>query len=324
MRSTRSGTPATKWAETVRRGAACFVSLAAVIAAISVPSGAVRGSGSVYLSTTQEVADAIRRSPSAVVASYVLSLHTRVALALAAAGKAGGNEVLVLDSNPYDPTGNGEIKAADAVTRSALHAAHVRVLDSSKDLHLKAALVGNRVVYLCDRNFDDHDSLILASTDLDDYNAVVMAIRGQTDGSDHLRVRKADALAMEASMIGQGSGPMSFESESFGNRNPVYDALLARAQHGDNVRIILARREYESTPRERAAVRELQSAGAKVHIGSTNEKIYVDSGQAWLGSANATAGVPDQTDWGYGTTDPTIHNSLQAQFSANFQAATPL
>jgi hypothetical protein len=41
-------------------------------------------------------------------------------------------------------------------------------------------------------------------------------------------------------------------------------------------------------------------------------------------STNSTAGVPDQTDWGYGTTDPAIQKSLQAQFSSNFQASTPI
>jgi hypothetical protein len=316
----RSGKPVTQWAETVRRGAACFVSLAAVIAVVTLPSEAVRGSGSVYLSTTSEIADAIRRSPSAVVAAYVLSLHTQVAEALAAAGQAGGNEVLVLDSNPYDPTGNGQIKAADGLTRSALHAAHVHVLDSSKDMHLKAVLVLGHV-FLCDRNFDDHDSLVLASADPDDYNAVVLAIRGQMDGSEHLRVRKADALALEAQLIQSGSGPVSFESESFGNRNPVYDALLMRAQRGDAVRMVLARAEYSTTPRERAVVGALMVAGIKVRIGSTNEKIFVESGHAWLGSANATAGVPDQTDWGYGTDDPTIRSQLQSHFDNNFQAA---
>ena len=64
--------------------------------------------------------------------------------------------------------------------------------------------------------------------------------------------------------------------------------------------------------------------GARVRIGTSGEKLALDGSNAWIGSANATRGLPNQIDFGFIFHNREIAAQLRAQYEKNWNAATPL
>jgi hypothetical protein len=154
------------------------------------------------------------------------------------------------------------------------------------------------------------------------YNPTVLAaIEGRMGTYGQFTTRKLDSLLAEAQMLGvHHSTAVYVETESFSGGTAVYDVLLARARMGDRITLVVARSEYDETAPEREAIAALIANGqpGKVHVyaSSQTEKIAIDGGAGWTGSSNATVG-PEQVDWGYTFSDPSMLATLQSNLLAN-------
>jgi PLD-like domain len=227
---------------------------------------------------------------------------------------------VVLDGHAF-----GAAQRANLATGLELRAAGVQVEYTQEPLHMKAAIVDN-AMYLSDRNWTTRarSEIVVADAIPADRPVVSQAIFGKAGANGHLWTRKADALAAEARLLTKNaSHDVAVETESFGSGTSVYDALLTRRKRGDRVRLIVAKlemRQKNSSP-EHAAITRLTAAGVEVRVGNSGEKIALDGENGWLGSANATRGLPNQIDWGM-TTTATDTETLRRQFEENWNAAS--
>lgn len=298
-------------------------SIFAIVAFLLLLGSARRSAaGVVTITDMRTLVAAVERSRAATVSSYVLPSSSALARALVRAAKKGSDVVLVLDSETIGPGARQSV----ANTVRTLGRAGVKIRMSSGPLHLKAALIDQRVVYLSDRNFTSTGAIIVSSSDPDDYNAVLDAMyHGPRAGSARLRVYKKDSLALEASIIANGSGPVSVETESMSAGNAAYDALVRRARRS-HVRLIVSADELEDGhhQREQQEVAELRRDGVDVRVGRSNEKILVQSDSGYVGSANLSGGsaaVQDQPDWGMAVDPGPVLDALRQHFEDDWTVA---
>lgn len=163
----------------------------------------------------------------------------------------------------------------DAGTLADLHEHGVRVVDGPKvgpdSIHAKIAVIDDRVFY-DDRNWrssQGHD--IIIRSDIDE----------TTLASD-----KAHTIADEATLVRFGPGhDVLVATESFGP-GPVADALLERAQRGDDVRLVY--NPFEMTRGRDRVLAALRQAGVRIAVSDANHKFACTGDRAWVGSANAT------------------------------------
>jgi hypothetical protein len=275
------------------------------------PSG-----GDITIVTMDNVVCAIASAHTVTATTFTLSTHTHFAQALEAAHARGASVTLELDSEAF-----GGALTTNNATAAAFKAQGIGIIYSQGPLHAKVALIDHLLV-LSDRNWDNEGGFIVTDTNEDDRNVVAQLLRGQGGSDSHFWTIKGDALAAEAKVIANGTGPnLAYESESFGGGNVVYDALMARARSGTHVRVIVAAQEYTTTPAERDAIAALKAAGVQVKIGSTNEKLAITPGTIWFGSTNSTIGLANQEDWGMITSDPGLQSSIANRFEQNWAAA---
>ncbi|MDP9017350.1 MAG: hypothetical protein M3N19_03380 [Candidatus Eremiobacteraeota bacterium] len=280
----------------------------------------------IALSSTSEVVAAMQHAHSITLTAYVMR-SGQVLNALESAAKRGARVQLKLEATPYgDPSGDLRQGNIDAAERLRGAGASVRLVDQDGQapLHMKAAVIDRAVAYLDDRNWPgDGLDTIVRDTDARDVNAVLGAISDRGGQPAPLATRKDAALLREARTIYQSADAherISVESESFGYGR-IYAALLTVARGRTPVRLLVAQRDV--TPKSQPALLRLQKAGVDVRVGATDEKMAVAQTQAWLGSANATAGVPSQIDWGLRIFERSNIAGLQSRFERNWAAAKP-
>lgn len=270
-----------------------------------------------------EIFERIAAAKTITIAAYSLKDTSPIVADLAAAADRGARASVALSR------GFGMFVSTNRATAAFLENHHVRVhiLESTTEsTHVKVAIIDGEV-YLSDRNWSPSDTrqIVIHDTVPGDRVLVERAILGDPGQNDHLWMRKADALAAEAEMLHvRHSNLVRVSSESFGPGTPVFDELLARAEAGDHIELLVAPSEYRHTGREQIAVADLQSHGVEVRLSTADEKVAIDGDFVWLGSTNATHGVPNQIDFGMRTSDKEIAHRLTAQFDAEWLSATLL
>ncbi|GAC1394314.1 MAG: hypothetical protein NVSMB31_14600 [Vulcanimicrobiaceae bacterium] len=280
----------------------------------------------IALSSTAALVAAMQHARSISLTAYVMR-PCRVLNALESAAKRGVRVHVALEAVPYgDPAGDLRQGNLDAAARLSRAGADARLVDQvgNAPMHMKAAVIDNATAFLDDRNWpDDGMDSIITDTDARDVGEVLSAIAGHGSNSAPLATQKDAAIRREARTIYQSADAherISVESESFGYGR-IYAALLAAAREQTPVRLIVAQRDI--TSRTEPALVRLMQAGVEMRIGANDEKMAVAQSQAWLGSANATSGVPNQTDWGLRIFDRATITGLQARFERNWAAASP-
>jgi len=285
-------------------------------------AGAAWSSGNgndIQIITMEDVVDAISRAKTVTATAFTLSRRSDFAHALEADHARGAAVTVELDSDAF-----GGARRSNEITAAAFRAEGIGIIYSQGPLHAKVAMIDHQLV-MSDRNWDNDGGFIILDRSKDDRNVIAALLRGHPSSNSHFWTVKGDALVAESHVIGNDRGAsVDFESESFGGNNVVYDALMARARGGAHVRVIVAAQEYDSTPSEREAILELKTAGVAVRIGSTNEKLGLTGSTSFFSSANATAGLPDQIDWGMTTTDRGLMSQLSARYQRNWDQASPV
>jgi phosphatidylserine/phosphatidylglycerophosphate/cardiolipin synthase-like enzyme len=232
----------------------------------------------VSLASVGDLSEHIRNACSVELDVYVLR-NPLLLYSLEAASERGASVSVRLGS-----PGDAPERAANAAAMRALSAAGARVTAEAgfgpSALHAKVAIVDD-TVYLDDRNFTGEES------------ETIVACR--PPNRDYERTKSA-ALADEAKMLRADSGhDVILSTEALGP-GPVVDALIERARRGDRVRVM-----YNPEARDRAslqAVAHLRAAGVQLRASPENHKIAVSGDTAWIGSANASPGAPEQREWG--------------------------
>lgn len=252
--------------------------------------------------------------------------------ALERAADRGAQVWVRVEGAPYDPGGRAELAASNAAAVDALVAhgadAALSVGAPRASLHMKAAVVDGQV-FLDDRNWPQHGpNTVVSTTDVGDVAVMRGALAGERAANQHLATWKGQAIQLELDVIAAGAGDaISCETESFGS-GPLASALEQRARTGTHVRLLVAARDLRANARESAELRRMAQAGVQVRIesggqGDSDEKFCVASGNAWIGSANATGAFPDTVDWGVRTKDAAIATALRARFDQAWSAALP-
>ena len=262
----------------------------------------------ITLSGTAELVAAIGRARSVELQAYVLR-PGRVLDALAAAAGHGARVTVRLECAPYaDPSGDLAAQNARVVKTLSREGADARLVDcdGTAPAHLKSARVDG-TIFLDDRNWPD------------DGRDTIVRVAGGASYATH----KDDALRREARTIYRAADrgdAVDVETESFGFGR-IYAALKYAAQHS-KVRLLVSQRDV--TARSRPALERLRAAGVDVRAGPDDEKMAVSGSEVWLGSANASAGVPEQSDWGMRIFEPPVVGAMRARFERNWEGAAAL
>jgi hypothetical protein len=293
----------------------------------------------IALSDRPAVLAAIDRARSVSLSAYILPVS--VTDRLAAAARRDARVELALARYPVGDTPD-ERRCLAQANRDAVdtvrRAGGMAMLVSPRDpLHLKAALIDDRVAYLDDRNWsDDGPQTILADDDTDDVAIVRDALARRASGNEHLRTVKPESLALERSVLERaGDATLDVETESFGI-GPIYDALEQRAAAHQATRLLVCDRELGQAQRranraglppvEIRALDRLSLDGVDVRVTPAGEKMALGSAEAWIGSTNATrdwGSTARQLDWGMTVSDPAIAAALRARFQRTWEAALP-
>ncbi len=218
--------------------------------------------------------------------------------ALIAAAANGSQVSVVLDGAfPFDSTGARARANAQLAADLRADGVAARITGANEAAHTKAAVIDD-VAWLNDRNFPSSgpDTLVR-----DDEAADVAAVRdrisGGTSNSDRIAFTKGAALALEARVLADAPpGELEVATENFGY-GTVYGILKRRAEGGDHIRLLVDAREA-ARGKDREALAHLARAGVEVRVRNDNDKIALAGRQAWIGSANPTHPLPEQSDWG--------------------------
>lgn len=249
----------------------------------------------ISLSSVSEVATRVAQAHETILSAYVLSPRGRMAAALRRAASHGAHVHVVLDG-----VAQGSVFGENLRHAASLRADGIRVDLTRLPLHAKAAVVDS-TVYLTDRNWasNSRSEIVLRDDDAGDKAIVLRAMLGQSGGNAHFSTRKRDALALEAQAIAQSQAVgIDVETEAYTVGTSVEAEMLRSAAAGHHVRFLVAVREYAHSGREQRALARLRQHGIDARVTRASEKMAVSGSVAWVGSANATPGVPDQIDWG--------------------------
>lgn len=287
--------------------------------------------------TTAEALSAIGQAHRIVLSAYLLR-QGQLLDAVEAAARRGAAVTVRLERRPYggnDSAVQAQLSAQNQAAAAAILAAggDAQVVQRSDadgkplPLHMKA-LVCDGVAYLDDRNFPgDGEDTIVRDDFPRDVAAVTAAIEGKraAQTSRFFWTEKDRALSGETRLLyeAQNAKHVDVESESFGY-DGAYAGLKMLAAKGVQCRLLVSERDL-TTPQAKAALQKLKEDGVRVRIGDFDEKMsVVDGTRAWVGSANATRGFPQETDWGLRTDRPDVVQTLESHFNAYWNAAKPV
>jgi hypothetical protein len=293
----------------------------------------------IALSDRPAVLAAIDRARSVSLSAYILP--PAVTERLAAAARRGARVELALAQYPVADTPAEQRRLThanrDAVDTVRRAGGAATLVPPSDPLHLKGALIDDRVTYLDDRNWsDDGPQTILRDDEPDDVAIVRDALARRPAGNAHLRTVKPDSLALERSVFAQaGDGSLDVQTESFGI-GPIFGALAARAAAHRPARLLVCDRELLGAqqrarrtgppPTEIRALDRLVHDGVDVRVTPAGEKMAVSQNGAWVGSTNATrdwGSTARQLDWGMTIADPAIAAELRARFQRTWETSLP-
>lgn len=263
------------------------------------------------LTSYQIVVDAVSKASVVTLSAYTLPKDGELVESLLATAHRPKTRVSVIfDGQPFPDVRRSNERLAEVLT-----GAGVQVRLSQRPLHMKAIVIDGTRVFVTDRNWTSSDSLILelpATLRI----AVEKAILGQSSSTGSFTTRKADALVLEDEVLSRGTGAIMVETESFGP-SVIADELENKVRQGVPVTLIVARYEYDRLPSEQRLVEHLRDLGIEVVVANAAEKLAVRGGLGFIGSANATAGLPDQIDWGYATNAPDLIRALSERMLRN-------
>ncbi len=257
--------------------------------------------------------------------TYVLSPTSSLEAALVSAAQGGASVTVDLPSDSYVKS-LGNVYQEDQQSATNIQNAGGTVLwdagtqSPPMPLHAKLAIVDG-VAYLDGRNWDSTD-VIISETGSADLTAIGNALALTPTDSTALDTIKQDALSLETTFISNAKGTtIDYMTESFGAGN-VANALIARAQAGATVHVIVLSSDVSQT--EKTTLTQLQQAGADVELnpGSGSEKMAIIGGAAWFGSSNSTTGAATQIDWGTVLTSTSVLNALQSNFNSTLATCT--
>ena len=239
--------------------------------------------------------------------AYALSENSRVVEDLLAAARRGAKVSVALSGSAM-----AYALKESAGTAARLRSGGVRVHVLAQALHMKAAVIDGERVYVSDRNWSSRGPALILGLPAKYRLIVERAIEGRAGRLGTFTTVKAQSLVTEGEVFLAGA-PLVVQTESF-NANASQVGILERyARAGAHVELIVARTEYERSPRERAQLTRLAQEGVRVDVSSADEKIAVGPSWAWCGSTNLSTGVDDQIDWGFATRDPNLVAALRAQ-----------
>jgi len=254
------------------------------------------------LASLSDVVAAIGSARSIAFSAYMLHPGS-VFDALDAAARRGASVDVRVEASPYRAGSLARLNAR-MVERLRRDGADAGVADG---VHTKS-LVADGVAYLDDSNWLERggDTIL---RDPDPRDPAVATTKGA-------------ALASELRLIeGAGSGDaIDVETESFGN-GPISGALERAARRGAHVRLLVAKRELRRNAREAATIANLERVGIAVRVTDATEKLVVVADASWIGSANATYGAFDQSDWGAVSGVPPIRLHCEQAFCERWDAS---
>ena len=298
------------------------------------------------LSSADRLVDAIEHARDVTVLAYTLR-PGRVLGAVEDAARHGARVTVRLEGIPYRDRGSslGRINAAATRELSSLGADVKLVyatLPHRSQLHVKAALVDG-ALFLDDVNFTAHANETLLRDYTPSDACMVRSALHELDGArrshgagDDRRspqkavtsgfaVHKSEALALEAQTLHRAhrGEKIVVETETMGNRNPVFKELDRLGRAGFRPQVLVSNRELTGNSSERGALQRLREDGVRIGICKRSEKFAVVGRHAWIGSANATSlyPSPQQLDWGAKTTSVAIIAHLRARFAQYWQDA---
>lgn len=230
------------------------------------------------------------------VSSYLLPRS--LAYAIGEVCRRGGSSAIVLANPSYD----SEIAEENQRTVEQLKHSGCVAETIDRPLHLKTIVINAKVAYISDTNFSSH-GFLLRVTDGGAVALLRQTIAGNPGKGDAFATDKGDALQLEDGLIQEASGALCVSSESFGESPVAYDLY----HYDGQVHLVVARREAEHSYSEQRLLRSLRDTGhVAIRLSDADEKLAIGDSVAWLGSANSTAGYPEQTDWGLLTNDPAL------------------
>ena len=254
----------------------------------------------VSLASTADVLAALGSARSVVFSTYVL--HPGCVLdALEAAAVRGARVEVRVEAVPYRSGSLARLNArmVERLRRAGIDA---RVRDGVHEKSLRT----DAAAFYDDCNWLDRGGDTIVRDDEPDDPAFATT--------------KGGALASELRLIesARSGDAIDLETESFGN-GPISGALERAARAGIRVRVVVARRELRGDRREARTIATLERAGVEVRASDAAEKFAIVGQSAWVGSANATYGAFDQTDWGTSTSDATIRTHCEEAFVSRWR-----
>ncbi len=274
---------------------------------------------SAQLVSLRDVITRVQQAQTITASAYVLSPSSILGRALVAAAGRGAKVDLVLDGQ-----GLAGATRDNETSATAYRNAGIRVRLSEYRLHLKALVADGATVYVSDRNWTASKSSLILQMPSTTRMQVERAILGEASSNGTFSTRKSDSLALEAALLSQRrSHTVLVETESF-SENPVSKVLLARAQAGDDVTLVVAQSEYREEPSEQQLLAYYAHAGVHVFTSNSDEKIAIDGDAGFCGSSNQTAGWGDQVDWGYVFNEPTLVATLAQHVRSDAMTGTPV
>jgi phosphatidylserine/phosphatidylglycerophosphate/cardiolipin synthase-like enzyme len=255
------------------------------------------------LASTADVLAALGSARTISFSGYMLH-PGRLFDALDAAARRGARVEVRVEASPYRAGSLGRLNAR-MVERLARDGADARVGDG---IHTKA-LTADGVAFYDDCNWLDRGGDTV--------------VRDDASRDPAVATTKGDAVAQEVGLLAsaRNGDAIDVETESFGN-GPVSGALARAARAGVHVRVLVSKRELRRNAHEAATIASLERAGVEIRKTDANEKFAVVDSRTWVGSANASYGAVDQSDWGAVTADAAIRGHCESAFEARFPTSS--
>ena len=285
-----------------------------------------RADGDLALMRASDLLTVINQNAATTLTAYSLTTRSRFTQGLARACRGGKHVIVVLDRSPLGFAHGDNNRTQALLTSAGCRVNYSDRLFGRHQLHLKMAYSG-RSMYLADTNYSIK-GLVVRDDRPDDRSLAAETLTGHPGGNESFATVKGLALQIEGNVLRSARGKaIAVESESFDDGTPVSSAIEAAAAAHVPVRLIVAREEATrgtGARSEMAYLRQLAQLGVQVRLGNANEKLALVPGAAFVASANATAGIPDEVDWGLSTSQSDVVTKLNEEFQRNWNAAQPL